>query len=52
VQSEFGLGTEAGDELIALAANAAIKAVRDFDAVDRETKGSELVEEDARSDAD
>ena len=51
-RASLGLGAEAGDELIALAANAAIKAVRDFDAVNRETKGRELVEEDARGDAE
>ncbi len=52
VQTELGLGAEAGDELIALAANAALNAVRDFDAVNRETKGRELVEENARGDAE
>jgi hypothetical protein len=52
VQSELGLGAEAGDELIALVANAALKAVRKFDAANRETKGRELVEEDARGDAE
>src|SRR6202042_344231 len=52
VQTELGLGTETGDELIALAANAAIKAVRDFDAVNRQTKERELVQEDARGDAE
>lgn len=52
MQTELGLGTEAGDQLIALAANAAVKAVGDFDAVNSETKGSELVEEDARGDAE
>jgi hypothetical protein len=52
VQSELRLGAEAGDELIALAANAALKAVREFDAVNRKPKGRELVEEDARGDAE
>jgi len=51
VQRYLGLGAEAGDELIAAGMDVSLQTVRNFEAVEEEAEGRDLIEEDLRGNA-